>query len=146
MAKFVPLMIGLIMVGIFSISLLTGGVMIQLQNDAPLITNDSDIGAFYTSVNDTLYSSATSTTSANEAFTNSSIQTSGAGPYMSAVGGIWNVIKGAPVGLFNLVVTLIFVKIFGDAAAVVLTIATASIVTLVIISAVVLWVSRGEGG
>lgn len=147
MARFVPLMIALIMLGMFSIALITGGTMFQLQNGAPEpLINDSSVSAFYQSINSSLYSSAAGAQTANEAFSNSSIQTTGVTPYISALGGIWKILKASPVVMYNLVVDIVFGKIFGDSATIVIVSALSAILVLILISAIVYLLSRGEGG
>jgi len=81
MAKFVPLVIAFLMLGAFSLTLLTGGIVFQAQNNAPVnLTSDPALNAFYQNINSTLFSSSSDTNAANQAFTNSSIQTNGVTP------------------------------------------------------------------
>lgn len=147
MAKFVPLLIALLMLGIFSFAFLAGGINLQVQNDAPiLLNNDSATRYFYQSINDTLYDSSDNFADANQAFSNSSITTTGVVPYLDAIGGVWKIMKTAPLVIYNLVIGLTFAKLFGDQAALVITSVLGGIMIIIIISAVVFMISRGEAG
>lgn len=147
MAKFVPIMVSLLIVGAFALALFTGGIMLQAQNNAPvLLIGDTDNLAFYQSINDTLQSSYYNTQTAQGSFENSSIQTSGVVPYISSVGGIWKVIRNAPMDVYNLVITYSIARLFGDSVALTVVLVIGAILTIVIISAVILLTSRGEGG
>lgn len=147
MARFVPLIIALCMLGVFSFALITGGVMFQVQNNVSVtLTNDSATNAFYQSINTSLSDYSNDANAANTAFSNSSITTTGVTPFINAIGGIWKILKASPVIIYNVVIGLIFGKLLGSAAALVVTSVLAGILILILISAVIYFVSRGEGG
>lgn len=142
----IPILTALIISGIYIIAMIMGGVTLQLQNDAPvLITNDSALSQFYLSLNSSISEATSNTQTANQAFTNSSIQTTGVTPFLSAVGGIWKILTTAPVAIFNVVVNFIFVKIIGNPVGLLFVGAVGSILLMMIISGVIKLVSRGEG-
>ena len=147
MAKFTPIMIGLMLSAAFSFCLIYGGILLQVQNNAPiLITGDNATNDFYTQINETLYDSLSNNAIASAAFENSSIQTSGANVFISAVGGIWKVMKVAPVAVYNLVITYGFAKLVGNEAAFAIVSVIAGIFAIILISAAVYYITRGEGG
>ena len=139
--------ISLIVVGLYVIALLTGGIMLQVQNDAPiLLTEDVQVSSLYNSLNDSISDVSTNSQAAYESFSNSSIITSGVTPFLSAVGGMWKLIVNAPVQIISATFIFITTTIFGSPVIGTLFLgAVGSIILLIIISGVVKFVSRGEG-
>lgn len=147
MVKFVPLMTAFIVTGLFAFSLITGGMMFQLENDAPIyIGDDPALASLNNSLASTIRDTHTDVTQSSQAFSNSSISSQGGTPYMDAIGGVWKVIKTGPVTLYNLISVFVFGKIFGQELGYIVTDVFALLLALVTISAVVMWVVRGEGG
>lgn len=147
MAKLISVIIPLLLLAGFILALLLGGISFQLQNNTPSkITDDSKIQNLTSDLASALSLSSSNANSANQAFSNSSISTSGVTPFISAVGGIWTVITKGPVLLYNIISLFVFETLFGNPAAFFISGIVATIFILIIISAVVYWVSRGEGG
>lgn len=147
MAKFTPIMIGLLLTAAFSYAVFFGGIMMQSQNNAPILfIGDSENNQFYQQINETLYDASTDAAIAQGAFENSSIQTSGVVPFVSALGGIWKVLRNAPITVYNLVITYGLGKLFGNEAALAIVSIVGAVITIILISAIILYVSRGEGG
>jgi len=150
MVKLVPLATAFLVLGGFILSLILGGAIIQSQNGVPLvnsISNNSAINSLTANLTNSLTSSGGEGQSGLNTFQNSSIQTSGVIPYISAAGGIWSGLIHEPVAIFNFVTAFIFNGIFGgNTAALIITSMVVFILTISIISAVVYLVSRGEGG
>lgn len=147
MVKFVPIMTAIILASIFTIALITGGAMLQIQNNAKTkITEDSSIGNLSSDITQTLDETSSNAQTADTAFTNSSVTTTGVTPYVNAIGGLWQILKRGPVLTYNIISAFIFQKLLGNSAAFLLTSALAAIFILIVISAIVYWISRGEGG
>jgi hypothetical protein len=148
MVKFVPLMTMIIVSAMFALALITGGVMFQAQNNAPNpMINDPTIGNLSADLNTNLQASGNNAKTADQSFTNSSIITNTGGvPFMSAIGGVWKVIKVGPMLIYNVFANFLFAKLFGSALGTTITLSIAGIIILITISAVIYWVSRGEGG
>lgn len=148
MVKFVPIMIALILTGMFTIALLYGGILFQITNDAPVkITDDPEIANLSTDISSSLGETSNNLNSADQSFSNSTITTTGVIPYVNAISGVWQVIKKGPTLGYNIISTFIFDKLLGgDPTAFVIVSALAAILMLIVISAVVYMVSRGEAG
>lgn len=151
MARFVPLMAAMLIGGLAILAMITAGIMIQTQNGVSpsnSIGNDSAISAYYNSLNGTLINSSSDTTTSQAALTNSTTSTTGTIPYLNALGGIWKVLEAAPFTVFNLTANFISAELMGNnqAAANIITGVIFAILTLMLISAIVLWVMWGQGG
>ena len=146
MAKtFVPIIIILLLFGLFAVALINAGIMIGNQNEAEQnIGDNAIIKDYYESVNQSLIDSSSNADSANQAFSNSSVSTTGSFPYVNAVSGIWKVIKNAPITVYNLTIGLLIGTIFGDSVIVWATLS--AIIILIIVAAIVKWITQGEGG
>lgn len=145
MAKFVPLTITLILLSIFSLSLLAGFIDIQTQNNAPLAVdiNNSYINDLYNDLNSNISTSVDGFNSASNTFENSSINTGGNNIYIDSLSGVWKTIKRGPVDSVTTLLNVVYTEVFGANRlylAVVL-----AILSIIIISAVAKLIMRGEG-
>jgi hypothetical protein len=148
MAKFMPIIIALLITGMFAIALLSGIMSFQKENDAVIkITDDPEIGELYSNISSSLSTTSDNANVADNSFKNSTTETTGVTPYITAIGGIWKLIKVGPTLIWKVLVTFIFDKLLGgDPAAFIIATSLAAILVLMIISAVVYMISRGEGG
>ena len=147
MVKFRPIVVNLLLFGLVAFAIISFGLLwAQQNNPAQSIANDPAIGT----LNSTLYGNLTSnydtTQNNSNSFDNSSITTNTNLPYIESVGGVWKTLKTAPVVIYQLTVGYAFRYLLGDDTSAVVTAVVGAILALMIISAVVYWISRGEGG
>lgn len=147
MVKFVPLIFSILALGVFAFAFLTGSIMFQTQNNISTgLANDTAVSEFYGNITQTLASFSSDANTANTAFNQSSVTVTGITPFVNAVTGIWRIMKAAPVVLYNLTAGLIFGKIVGSTAGFIIAGVLAGILIIMVISAVILFITRGEGG
>jgi hypothetical protein len=148
MVKFVPLFTAIVLISIFSISLLVGLIDFQLQNvTTEKITDDSKIQNLTTDFESSLNSIKSGAEKSNDEFTNSTVSTGGIIPFITAVSGIWGVFRNGISLVYNIVIVYIGTEILGSSPIIgYITGGILAIIIIVIISAIVYWVSRGEGG
>jgi hypothetical protein len=147
MVRFVPIVTSLLLISLFIIAFVGVGLIIASDNNSnQTIGNDASLTSFNGALINATTNEASQIDASQAAFSNSSITTTGVFPYVNAVGGIWKTLKTTPILVYNLTIGFVLVKILGSTTAAIVTTILASILAIVIISAVVLWITRGEGG
>ena len=136
----------LIVSAIYIISLVFGGLTLQAQNDAPILLSDNpNLNNLYVSLNDSVNDANDNVDNAYQAFTNSSIITTGVTPFLSAIGGVWKLMINAPVQIFTAIFDFLGAMIFNGPTGILFIGGVGAILLLMLISAVIKLVSRGEG-
>ena len=147
MAKFVPIFVALIIAALFAVSIIIAGMSLTEQNRGTVnLRDDESFSEFYSAVYDSLLDAGSSTTSSSQSMTNSTVSSTGTIPYMTTLGGIWKVLINTPNTIWNLITGVLFDFLFGSEQARIITIALGAILTIILISAIVLWIMWGQGG
>lgn len=147
MVSFRPIVINILLVTLFVIALIMGGIMMSTQNDAPQsIENDT----IYAGLKDSLIGNVTQadadTRGASGSFENSSVSLTSGIPFINSIYGTWKVIKTAPLIMYNMIVGVIFHTLLGDTTTAIVTAVLSIILLITIIFAIVKLVSTGDGG
>lgn len=141
------LIISLLLVGLFAIALINGGILLAALNSPnQTIANDAAIMDYASELNSTLEDVYTDANSSETSFTVSPLTTTTSIPFVDAVGGIWKTLKKTPTTVWNLSVNYIFIKIFGSAAYAIVFGVISAIMLIIIIFAVWEWISTGRAG
>jgi len=141
---FNPIIIGLILAGLFAIAIINGGIMISEQNDfSGSIGDDARLSSYKESITNNLTAISTTTDSVDGVLSNSSITTTTSIPFFDSINGIWKAVRIIPVAIWDSSFVLLSERLFGEDKAIVLTI-LGVIIALTIIFAVVKWISTGD--
>jgi len=117
MVKFLPLMFGFLLAGLFIISIINGGILLGYNNNAPQnIADDPSINAYAIALNNTLDNAYTDAVAVDSAVNQSAITLTTGFPVFDAIFGIWKIIKVVPITIYNLTFGLLFEKVFGNEA------------------------------
>jgi hypothetical protein len=128
-----PLLIGLLLSGLFAFALITAGITLSLTNHAShSIGDDPAISAYRISLNNTLNEAQADANSSLEAIGESSVSILSLGSIVDAVAGIWKTLKVVPVTIYNLTIGLLKGKVFGSSFNVVFGIMGAILIILII--------------
>lgn len=147
MANFRPIVISLLLVGLFAMALISGGVMLAQKNGAgQSIADDPNIMAYAENLNKTLGNAHSDALSADEAIGSSPVTLTSGFPVFDAISGVWKTIKTVPVTVFNLTFNLLQEHILGSQAFSIVLGVIGAILTITIIFAVWKMVATGEGG
>lgn len=151
MAKLAPILISFLLAGLFAIALITGGIRLAQVNNSPnSIANDPSITSYASSVNNSLGNSLSNANNAETALgqSPSTLTTTGGSTALGldTVQGIWKGLKGVPTTIYDLTIGLLVTKIFSGPSFWIVFAVIGSIVTLIIIVAVVKFFTQGEGG
>lgn len=147
MAEIRPLLIWLLLLGLFAMAIVTGGIMLAEQNGVnQSIADDPAITEYYSSLNETLADTYTDASNSDAAFSNSSISTSIGIPFIDSIWGIWKTLKEVPVTIYNLTIGLLISKVLGDVAGAIVLSVLSAILIITVIFAIVKLVSQGESG
>lgn len=147
MANFRPIVINLLFIALFVVAIVTAGVMMAVQNNATQnIGNDSIYSDLASELNSKLQDGYTATSSAEQSFENSSVTLTSGIPFIDSIYGAWKVIKTTPMLVYNLITAVIFQKLLGDDASLIIISVISTILLITIIFAVVKLISSGDGG
>ncbi len=147
MSNFKPILVALLLVGLFALAFLNFGIMTaEIEGANQSISDDPSISAYAASLNQTLEASISETEAANTAFSNSSITTTTSFPFVDAIGGIWKTMKNAPIAVWNLSFGLLLSNVLGSEAYAMVIGVLGAILTMTIIFAVWKLIHSGEGG
>lgn len=147
MANFRPIVINILLVALFVVALISGGVMMATQNNAPQsIENDTIYAGLKDSLIGNISKANDDTSGASGSFENSSVSLTSGIPFINSIYGTWKVMKTAPILMYNLIVGVIFHTLLGDTTTAVITAVLSVILIITIIFAVVKLVSTGDGG
>lgn len=145
MAEFRPLVVSLLVFGLFAVLLINIGAQIaQDNNPNSTILNISGFSNFKANTSEHLEDSYGTISDADTAVTNSSVTLTSGIPFVDAIGGIWKTIKVAPMAIYGLVKDTAVAQIIGDNTVIVATVG--AILLLTFIFAVWKFISTGEGG
>lgn len=144
MAGLRPLIVGILLAGLFAFALITGGIMISTNNQATQsIGNDPSLASYKTSLESTLEDAQVNANSSIEAIGESPISVIPGAFIFDAISGVWKTLKVVPVTIYNLTFGLLKVKVFGDTFSVVFGV-MAAILIILIIFGVIKMVSAGQ--
>lgn len=139
-----PILVSLLLSGLFALALITGGVMIAEQNNpSQSIGNEPYIANFSESINQSLVSARTSSQDADELLTNSSVTTTTNIVFVDAVSGMWKILRNAPTTIWQVTGGLM-VRTIGVPLTVIALIT--SILIIVLLIAIVRFITTGQGG
>lgn len=145
MAKtFTAIIISLIVFAVFAISFINGGMILAENNNGQSITQDPSIGAYVSALNSSLESSYQVVNDSDTSLSESPITTTSVNPFFDAVGGIWKVLKGGTIAIYNITVGLVISKLFAGSQAALIGGVVSAILMLMLIAAVIRLVSGGE--
>lgn len=146
-AEFRPLIIGLLLVGLFAIAVINGALLLSINNNSPnSIGNDPAIASYKESLEQSLEQAKTSADASEDAIGTSPITLTTGTLVFDAIGGVWKSMKEVPIMVYNLTFGLAAQKLFGDASFGIVLAIISAIVTITIIFGVWKWVTTGEGG
>ena|SRR3990167_1386712 len=144
MAGLKPLLVGLLLGGLFALVLITGGIMLANNNASPVsIGDDPALSAYKTSLESSLENAQANANASIEALGESPISIIPGSFVIDAIAGVWKTLKVVPVTIYNLTFGLAKDKIFGETFDVVFGI-MAAILIIVIIFGVIKLVSQGQ--
>jgi len=146
-ASFRPLVVGLLLAGLFAFALINAGLLISINNGAnQSIGDDPAISSYSESLEETLLEANENANATETAFGSSPITLTTGSLVFDAVGGIWKTMKEVPVTVYNLTFGLIATKIFGDESYGVVFGVIGAILMMTIIFGIWKWVTTGESG
>lgn len=147
MVEFRPIIVAMLIVGLFAFALISGGIMLGSQNNAPQnIGDDPSIASYKTALENNLRSASSDVNSSEKSLEQSPLTLSTGGLILDTIGKIWKTMKTIPVTVYNLTAGVLFTRLFGNEAGGLVFGVIATILILSIIFAVWKWVSTGEGG
>ena len=148
MAGFRPVIVSLLLFGLFAIAFITFGIRLAQINDAPQsIADEPSIQNYANQLEGSLQQGYDDSYSAEVAISNSTISqanTGGLSLILDSVGGIWKTLKSVPVTIYNLTIGLIISNITGGEFGILWAV-LGTILIITIIIAVIKLISQGEG-
>lgn len=138
-----PIIIGLLLVALFSYALIIGGSNFIIQNSDTTL-DDPTLINFTNTLSEVMENNSDSARQSNDAFTNSSITTTTSIPYVDSIGGIWKSAKKYPVMIYDVTMGLVFTKLLSDNAKTVIISVLGAILTLSILFAAWKLIATGE--
>lgn len=146
MVKFLPLISAFLLASVVIISLLSFAILLPNENGVnQSIADDDSIRIFTNSLNSTLMDASGNSNSVEDSISESEITLgSGVGIVLNSLTGVWKTMKIIPITIYNLVVGLLKNNILGASFGVILGV-IGSILTLVIVVAVIKFLVQGEG-
>lgn len=147
MVKFLPLLIGLMLGGLFAFALITGGIMLaENNNPSQSIGNDPVLSNFSSNIENALGESTSTSDTAEESLGASPVTLNENSIFFDALGGLWKSLKAIPVTIYNLTMRLIFTKIFGSQAGAIIFGVIGGIISMIIIFGVWKMIKTGDAG
>ena len=147
MAEFRPIIVNLLLLSLFVVAILIGGTYIAVQNHGTQsIIDDATYSDLQNDLTTNLEDNYDAVGQSGASFENSSVTLTGGIPFVDSIYGTWKVIKNVPMTTYNLIVGVLFTKLFGNPATAIITAVLGAILIITIIFAVVKLVSTGEGG
>lgn len=147
MANFRPILVALLVLGLFGVAIITAGIRLASVNGAnQSIGDDLSLAAYSSSLNQSLKDAYDSSVAANAAVSNSSITLTSTLPFIDAIGGIWKTLKSAPIAIWNLTFGIVFQNILGDNSYAIVIGVIGAILLMTIVFAVWKLISSGESG
>lgn len=147
MVNFRPILVALLILGLFGVAIITAGIQIASVNGAnQSIGDDVSLAVYASSLNESLEDAYDSSIAANAAVSNSSITLTSALPFIDAIGGIWKTLKTAPIAIWNLTFGVVFQNILGGNSYAIVIGVLGAILLMTIVFAVWKLISSGESG
>ena len=141
MVGFKPLIIHLLITGLFIVALISFGVTIATLNSADhSIADDPSINALSTSLNSSLGQAYSTYNDSDAALTNSPVTLTSDIFTFDAIGGIWKTLRSVPTAVFNSISSFAANHLGSQITAIVFSVLGA-IMIIIIFFAVVEWVS-----
>lgn len=117
MPKFLSIVFGFLLFGLFAVAIISGGIMLASNNQATQsIADDPAIRDFANELNETLEDTYQTAVGVEGAVEQSPVTTTTSNPYIDAIGGVWKTLKTVPITIYNLTFGLLAQKIFGNSA------------------------------
>lgn len=114
MAGFRPLIVGLLLAGLFAYALINAGLLIAINNNpSQTIGNDESLSDYKDSLESNLQESYANSNSSEESFSKSPLSLSNI-IVVDAIGGVWKSIKIIPVAIYNLTIGILIQKLFSS--------------------------------
>jgi hypothetical protein len=130
---FKGLIIGLLLVGLFAISMINGGIILaQLNNANNSIADHPALNLFASNLNQSLEGAYENANSSQEAISSSPITLTTGFPVFDAISGIWKTLIVIPMTLYNLIVNFVLSTFLSPTEAIVLSVIGAVIIITVI--------------
>lgn len=146
MVNFRPIMVALILFGLFSIALINGALLLPQANlSNQSIADHPSVRDYADELNKSLDKYKTDVKSSEEAISEAPTSIISDNIILDAIGGIWRTLKTVPTTIFNITTDFIGPVLFSGPFLVVIGVISA-ILTLSIIIAVWKLVFTGEGG
>lgn len=116
MAGIKPLLIGILLAGLFAYAIIQAGALISVHNNANQSITDSPVlSSFNRSLEISLSQAQENANASLEALGNSPLsEVSGGLVIFTAISGVWKTIKAVPVTIYNLTFGLAKSNIFGE--------------------------------
>lgn len=147
MADFRPILVALLLSGLFAIAFIFGAEMMASQNNAVNnINSDPQIGNYSQQIQSTLQSSSTDANTAESAVGNSTITLTSQGIIIDAISGIWKTLQAASITVYSLTIGFLLVNINNSPQFALVTGTIAAILTITIVFAVWKSVRTGDSG
>lgn len=144
MAGLRPLLTGMLLAGLFIISMISGGILLQSNNNSPQnIGNDPALASYKSSLEASLETAQSNNNASLEALGESPVSVIPGAFIIDAIAGVWKTLKVVPVTIYNLTFGLLKVKLLGTTYNIVLGVISA-ILTMAIIFGVIKLVSTGQ--
>lgn len=145
--EFGPPLIGFILIGLFSISLITAGIYIG-NNNSPnqTIANNPALTSYANSITPQIDTAYQYGNQSKTSIGTSTVSTGVGGIILDAISGIWKGLELGPIAIWNLVIGLATQTIFTGSEFNVIFAALGAIILLVGILAVWKLVWTGQGG
>lgn len=140
-----PLLVGILLVGLFAFALLQGGALLSTHNNAnQSITDNPALSSFQTNIEDSLGEAQTNANgSLNDLGISPLSEVSGGLVIFTAISGVWKTLKAVPVTIYNLTFGLAKSSVFGEGFNVVFGILGAIIIMLIIFGVIKL-IQQGQ--
>jgi len=147
LVNFRPLIIGLLLTGLFAVAFINGALLLASTNNAEQsIGDDPTLASYNASIRSALSDATGDAETSEEALSNSQITATGDTVFFDAIGGIWKTLKATPVTIYNLTAGLIINQILGSTLGLIVFGVIGTILTITIIFGVWKMVKTGESG
>lgn len=137
-----PLLVGILLTGLFAFALISGGIMLAENNAAPQsIGDDPALSSYKTSLEDTLEQAHTDANASIESLGKSPISVISGFAIFDAVYSVWKTLKVVPVTIFNLTIGLAQEELLGPSFYIVIGIISTILLILIIFGVIKMIIS-----
>ena len=142
-----PLIINFLWIGLFFVALVTGGVIMSVQNGSSnSILNNSLFANASNSFSGNLTDYYQTTSDSEKSFENSTVTLTGGIPFIDSIYGTWKILKSVPMIMYTLVVDVVMGTLLGSQTTTIIVSVITSILIITLIFAIVKLISSGDGG